>query len=121
MGTCATVPSDGVQLASACSQSSNCESGFCDEETFLCSERRALPGASQAARMRTKRDGTSGGYTNPKNKRGKMSAWFKSHTFCTAGQTACSTVGGYDVSRLILIQHECFESQSDHLCRVSSA
>jgi len=95
-GVCSSPPAEGVPEGSACSVDENCESGIgCDGQTFLCTRALAI-GPSQAARMRTKRDGSS--HYNPKDKRGKVSSWFRSHTYCATGQTACSTVGGFEVS-----------------------
>lgn len=95
-GICDSPPSSGMPDGSACSVASNCESRNCDSESFLCSQLLALA-PSQAARMRTKRDGSS--HYNPKDKRGKVSSWFRSHAYCATGQTACSTVGGFEVRR----------------------
>lgn len=95
-GLCSSPPAQGVPEGSACSVDQNCESGTgCDSQTFLCTRLLAI-GPSQAARMRTKRDGSSN--YNPKERRGKVSSWFKSHAHCATGQTACSTVGGFEVS-----------------------
>lgn len=49
--------------------------------------------------MKTKRNGQmSGGAANPKDRRGKIHAWFKNHQFCPLGQTACGTATGFEVS-----------------------
>lgn len=97
-GVCSSPPAEGVSNGMACSLDSNCESGSCDSETFLCRQGLALA-PSQAARMRTKRDGSS--HYNPKERRGKVSSWFRSHAYCATGQTACTTVGGFEVSSSI--------------------
>lgn len=93
-GVCSEVPETGMPNGAGCSVAANCESRSCDSETYLCVDRFALA-PSQAARMKTKRDGTTS--HNPKDKRGKLSSWFRSNTYCAAGQTACATVGGFEV------------------------
>lgn len=97
-GICLSPPAEGVPEDFGCSVDSNCETRHCDRETFVCTQRRALA-ASQAARVRTKRDGSS--HYNPKERRGKVSSWFRSHAYCATGQTACSTVGGFEVGSAV--------------------
>ncbi|KAK9897293.1 hypothetical protein P389DRAFT_55459 [Cystobasidium minutum MCA 4210] len=92
-GVCSTPPTSGMPNGSGCSIASNCESRHCDSETYLCADRLALA-PSQAARMRTKRDGSTS--HNPKDRRGKMTSWFRSGAYCASGQTACTTVGGFE-------------------------
>ena len=88
---------------SGCSVDSNCAGSdlMCDQESYLCTRRLAVapnPGASQNARMKTKRNGQMVVNTgNPKERRGKIHAWFKNHQFCPLGQTACGTATGFEV------------------------
>lgn len=78
---------------------SNCAGGMsCSQETFLCTKALVVnpaPGASQGARMKAKRDGQM--IHNPKDRRGRVHSWFKSHQFCPLGQTACGTATGFEV------------------------
>lgn len=99
---CAAPPAAGMPENSGCSVNSNCAGTDmkCDQESFLCTKAAAIapaPGASQNARMKTKRNGQIvGGTGNPKDRRGKIHAWFKNHQFCPLGQTACGTATGFE-------------------------
>ena len=102
-GTCGPPPSFGVPDEFGCSNSTNCASGFCDTESFLCAAvsvnggTGAGPtGPSQGARVRAR---SMNGH-NPKDKRkGRLHNFFRKHS-CPLGQTACGTARGYEVSSL---------------------
>ena len=87
---------------SGCSRDVNCVTGSCDNEAFVCAPRlAAAPGASQGARAKAKRNANG---HNPKERRGRIHAWFKSHQFCPLGQTACGTASGFEVGSLRLVR-----------------